>query len=145
MLADDMACNPRNAFSAQVFNTLSHGLDLYGSTIEVDYRGAEVTVESLLRLLTGRHDSAVPRSKRLLSDAHSNILVYLTGHGGDQFLKFQVRSGWDSWHAPTGSRMTGGMGRFSGRAGRTRRRSRARIWPLLSTRCTRRGGEPPYP
>ena len=90
MLADDMACNPRNSFSAQVFNTLTHSLDLYGSTIEVDYRGEEVTVESLLRLLTGRQDAAVPRSKRLLTDSHSNILVYLTGHGGDEFLKFQV-------------------------------------------------------
>ena len=32
---------------------------------------------------------AVPRSKRLLSDSGSNVLVYLTGHGGDDFLKFQ--------------------------------------------------------
>ena len=31
----------------------------------------------------------MPRSKRLLSDARSNVLVYLTGHGGDEFLKFQ--------------------------------------------------------
>ena len=31
----------------------------------------------------------MPRSKRLLSDDRSNILVYMTGHGGDGFLKFQ--------------------------------------------------------
>ena len=31
----------------------------------------------------------MPRSKRLLSDARSNVLVYMTGHGGDEFLKFQ--------------------------------------------------------
>ncbi len=37
----------------------------------------------------GRHEAAVPRSKRLLSDGGSNVLVYLTGHGGDDFLKFQ--------------------------------------------------------
>lgn len=30
-----------------------------------------------------------PRSKRLLTDEGSNILIYLTGHGGDGFLKFQ--------------------------------------------------------
>ncbi len=30
------------------------------------------------------------RSKRLLTDEGSNILVYMTGHGGDGFLKFQV-------------------------------------------------------
>lgn len=30
----------------------------------------------------------MPRSQRLQSDASSNVLVYLTGHGGDGFLKF---------------------------------------------------------
>lgn len=48
-----------------------------------------MTVENFLRVLTGRHDSAVPRSKRLLSDEGSHILLYMTGHGGDEFLKFQ--------------------------------------------------------
>ncbi|RWW03635.1 hypothetical protein BHE74_00033098 [Ensete ventricosum] len=56
---------------------------------KVDYRGYEVTVENFLRVLTGRHDPAVPRSKRLLSDEGSHILLYMTGHGGDEFLKFQ--------------------------------------------------------
>ena len=55
----------------------------------MDYRGYEVTVENFLRVLTGRHESAVPRSKRLLSDEGSHILLYMTGHGGDEFLKFQ--------------------------------------------------------
>lgn len=31
----------------------------------------------------------MPRSKRLLTDDRSNIFVYMTGHGGDEFLKFQ--------------------------------------------------------
>jgi GPI-anchor transamidase subunit K len=48
-----------------------------------------VTVENFLRVLTGRHESVVPRSKRLLSDEGSHILLYMTGHGGDEFLKFQ--------------------------------------------------------
>lgn len=30
-----------------------------------------------------------PRSKRLVTDEQSNILIYMTGHGGDNFLKFQ--------------------------------------------------------
>ena len=38
---------------------------------------------------TGRMDPSVPRSKRLLSDERSNIFVYMTGHGGNEFLKFQ--------------------------------------------------------
>lgn len=30
-----------------------------------------------------------PKSKQLLTDEGSNILIYMTGHGGDGFLKFQ--------------------------------------------------------
>ncbi|KAI8904207.1 peptidase C13 family-domain-containing protein [Powellomyces hirtus] len=89
MLSDDVACNARNHFPATVYNNAGRFLDLYGRNIEVDYRGYEVTVENFIRLLTGRHDPAVPRSKRLLTDDRSNILVYMTGHGGDEFLKFQ--------------------------------------------------------
>ena len=37
----------------------------------------------------GRMDPSVPRSKRLLTDDRSNIFVYMTGHGGNEFLKFQ--------------------------------------------------------
>ncbi|PPS10672.1 hypothetical protein GOBAR_AA09974 [Gossypium barbadense] len=86
---DDMACNTRNKYPAQVFNNENHRLNLYGDNVEVDYRGYEVTVENFLRVLTGRHETAVPRSKRLLSDEGSHILLYMTGHGGDEFLKFQ--------------------------------------------------------
>nr|VDC65235.1 unnamed protein product [Brassica rapa] len=89
MLADDMACNSRNQYPAQVFNNENHQINLYGDNVEVDYRGYEVTVENFLRVLTGRHENAVPRSKRLLSDEGSHILLYMTGHGGDEFLKFQ--------------------------------------------------------
>jgi len=64
-------------------------MDLYGDGIEVDYRGYEVTVESFLRLLTGRHPAHTPPSKRLLTDSTSNVFLYMTGHGGNEFLKFQ--------------------------------------------------------
>ena len=36
-----------------------------------------------------RWPSEVPRSKRLATDDKSNIFIYMTGHGGDEFLKFQ--------------------------------------------------------
>jgi len=54
MLADDVACNARNAFPATVYANSGRQMDLYGDGIEVDYRGYEVTVESFLRLLTGQ-------------------------------------------------------------------------------------------
>ncbi|GBE85948.1 GPI-anchor transamidase [Sparassis crispa] len=89
MLADDVACNARNKFPGCVYANRGRHLDLYGDNIEVDYRGYEVTVENFLRVLTGRMDPSVPRSKRLLTDDRSNIFVYMTGHGGNEFLKFQ--------------------------------------------------------
>ncbi|GLH06139.1 hypothetical protein R5R35_010957 [Gryllus longicercus] len=89
MVADDMACNPRNPRPATVFNHRKQHINVYGDDVEVDYRGYEVTVENFVRLLTGRLFPGTPRSKQLLTDEGSNILVYLTGHGGDGFLKFQ--------------------------------------------------------
>lgn len=89
MLADDMACDARNPWPGTIFNNAHHHLNVYGSDAEVDYRGEEVTVENFIRLLTGRHQEGTPRSKKLLTDEGSNILIYLTGHGGNGFLKFQ--------------------------------------------------------
>ncbi|CAM9132920.1 unnamed protein product, partial [Chrysoparadoxa australica] len=89
MLADDMPCNARNSFPGQVFNNPEHNLNVYGESVEVDYRGGEVTVENFLRLLTGRTLPGLPPSKTLRTNEHSNVLLYLTGHGGDGFLKFQ--------------------------------------------------------
>ena len=37
----------------------------------------------------GRVDPSVPPSKRLLTDSSSNVFIYMTGHGGNEFLKFQ--------------------------------------------------------
>ncbi|KAL4003658.1 Peptidase C13 family protein [Acanthocheilonema viteae] len=89
MLADDMPCNARNPKPGTVYNSKYERINLYGVEVEVDYRGYEVSVENFVRLMTGRVHPATPRSKRLLSDHQSNVLIYLTGHGGDGFLKFQ--------------------------------------------------------
>lgn len=50
----------------QVFNDEGHRLNVYGDDVEVDYRGAEVTVESFMRVLTGEHRSLSRR-------AHSGV------------------------------------------------------------------------
>jgi len=91
-LAEDTACNPRNPVPATVFAAYEDQEELhdfYQGDIEVDYRGPEVSVENLIRVLTAKHDDFTPKSKRLLSNERSNVLVYLTGHGGDGFIKFQ--------------------------------------------------------
>lgn len=89
MLADDIACDARNPWPGTIYNNRHHHINVYGHDIEVDYRGDEVNVENFIRLLTGRHKEGTPRPKKLLTDEGSNILVYLTGHGGNGFLKFQ--------------------------------------------------------
>ena len=89
MLADDVACNPRNAFAGTVYSNMNRALDLYGDSVEVDYRGEEVNAENFIRLLTGRVQPGTPMSKRLNTDERSNVFIYMTGHGGDEFLKFQ--------------------------------------------------------
>ena len=89
MLADDMACNPRNPRPGEVFNHKNQAIEVYGSDVEVDYRGYEVTAENFIRVLTGRLPLDTPRSKKLETNDGSNVLIYMTGHGGEDFLKFQ--------------------------------------------------------
>jgi GPI-anchor transamidase subunit K len=89
MLADDAACDARNPQHGRMYNDVNRGVELYGDDIEVDYRGTEVTPETVIRVLTNKHARGTPRSKKLLTDGASNILVYITGHGGDGFIKFQ--------------------------------------------------------
>lgn len=89
MLADDFACNPRNPFPGKIFVNRDRKTDVYGTEVEVDYRGEEVTVHNVIRVLTDRVEKGTPSSKRLLTTKNSNILIYMTGHGGDDFLKFQ--------------------------------------------------------
>lgn len=89
MLSDDMACNPRNPRPATVFNNENEKINVYGDEVEVDYRGNEVTVKNFIRVLTGRLPEGTPHSKKLLSEETSNVLIYMSGHGGDGFLKFQ--------------------------------------------------------
>ena len=97
-LADNPGCNSRNPFSGRVFADLKHKNELLVTVpsaatasmgAEVDYHGDAVTVENFLRVLTGRHPPGTPPSRMLHSDANSSVIIYMTGHGGDKFLKFQ--------------------------------------------------------
>ena len=44
---------PAAAMPATVYNNADHRVDLYGDSIEVDYRGYEVTVKNFIRVLAG--------------------------------------------------------------------------------------------
>ena len=105
MLAEDVGCNARNVLPGEVYadsGVRSVGLlggdpsadtsDADGAgrhgAVEVDYRGLDVNAESFTRLLTGRHAPGTPPSRQLRSGENSNVLIYITGHGGDEFMKF---------------------------------------------------------
>jgi len=95
-LADDAPCNGRNRAAGSCFNDASHSIDLYApgevsplSGVQVDQRGEAVTVASFLSILSGKWSADTPENLRLRSGPDSNLLVYMTGHGGDGFLKFQ--------------------------------------------------------
>lgn len=89
MSSMEPACDSRNPYVGEIFATRhEQQKDLYGNDTELDYKGTECNVESFMRLLTGRVPPNTPTSKLLMSDENSNILIYLTGHGGDEFLKF---------------------------------------------------------
>ncbi len=60
MLADDMACNPRNPHPSRIFNNMDQKLNLYDAGAEVDYRGYEVTVDSFLDVLKGEVSRSAP-------------------------------------------------------------------------------------
>jgi GPI-anchor transamidase subunit K len=97
---------------------LSSSLSVYTDETQIDFRGDDVTVENFLQVLTGHDDdlefndatslsqhehaplgASRQRSRRhtqpkerqlwLNSNRESNVLIYLTGHGGDSFLKFR--------------------------------------------------------
>lgn len=104
MVAEDVACNARNVFPGTVVNNELNRENLLAGDVEIDYRGPEVSVDNLIRLLTSksnfglfnifsnfldRHDDFEQKNKLLQSDENSNILIFMTGHGGENFLKFR--------------------------------------------------------
>ena len=103
LLAEDPTWDARNPYRGEVFIGANgkrtaaedlaldvgaaNGTDGFVSA-DVDYAGDVVTPALVRGLLAGRVDAATARSRRLESGPESNVLVYLTGHGGDEFLKF---------------------------------------------------------
>ena len=97
MLADDIPCNKRNVHRGKIFARgakSGEGEDLM-KDVQVDFSGTDVTVDAFLRVLLGRplpgHRENKGAHRRLLPtmDESTNVFVYLTGHGGDNFFKFQ--------------------------------------------------------
>jgi len=87
---DDVICDNRNPLIGILKSNI--GKDFFrnfSEYIEIDYKGKEVSIDNFLSVLLGRQTSDTPISKRLRSGPDSNIFIYMTGHGGDEFFKFQ--------------------------------------------------------
>ena len=92
MMADEIPSNARNPFKNGMFDQGIHRPSLYDHETTIAYRGADVTVANFFSVLLGTVDTdtvQTPTSRVLHTNSSSNILVYVTGHGGDQFFKFQ--------------------------------------------------------
>jgi phosphatidylinositol glycan class K len=93
LTAENVACNPRNPKLPLVYSSSAHSApNLLSNCPEIDYKGTDVSAESFFRLLTGRTPASFPASKQLRSGPESNVLIYITGHGGKEFFKFQDQS-----------------------------------------------------
>jgi len=100
MLADDIPYNARNPFKNTIYGSYAQGGkgdnlfqvddDKKGGGVEVDYRGTDVTIDAFRRALLGRHLPGESSSRKLdILSPNTNLLIFMTGHGGDQFFKFQ--------------------------------------------------------
>lgn len=92
MDAADLVHNPRNRAKGEVHIGTSlfssNAVNLIGEEgVDVDYRGESVTAELLRHVLLAPAD-APSSSPTLQSTAESNVLIYMAGHGGDEFFKF---------------------------------------------------------
>ena len=73
-----MACNGRNGAPGAVYHHRNKILDLYGRDVEVDFRGEEVTVQNLIRLLTGRQDKGLKNLALVFVCAFMFVFRYAT-------------------------------------------------------------------
>jgi GPI-anchor transamidase subunit K len=89
MNALDAYSDLRNPFVGEIYADSSLERSVYHESMEIDYVGEDVSFQTVYELLSGRHYPHLPLSKRLQTDSNSNIFIFFTGHGGDQFFKFQ--------------------------------------------------------
>ncbi|CCW61222.1 unnamed protein product [Phytomonas sp. EM1] len=90
--SDGIACDPRNPYAAAVqaqFGNNAPMMNLYNQCTRVDFFGDNVDVRTFLDVLQGRYDENTPETRRLRTDANSNILLYFTGHSAKGYFKFQ--------------------------------------------------------
>lgn len=84
VIADEYVINARNSYKNRMHAEGIHRSGWYSNRTEIDYRGSDVTIQNFMDSLLG----FAPKSLDNLNE-ESSLMIYLTGHGGDQFFKFQ--------------------------------------------------------
>ncbi|KAJ8614537.1 hypothetical protein CTAYLR_000835 [Chrysophaeum taylorii] len=82
LLAEPCGCSARNAFKGSIFLEAGNYSTNLLEGVRIDSAYGRVTPRLVKDVLTGR-------SPLLGSGPASNVVLYMTGHGGDEFLKFQ--------------------------------------------------------
>ncbi|SBT35914.1 GPI-anchor transamidase, putative (GPI8) [Plasmodium ovale wallikeri] len=105
MIPFDHACNCRNIIEGTIFKEYekfsidnfnkkrereNKYINLY-TNINVDYKNDNVRDEQIRRVIRHRYDPFMPKKKRLYTTGNKekNLFIYMTGHGGINFLKIQ--------------------------------------------------------
>eukprot|EP00347_Sterkiella_histriomuscorum_P003366 403364570 len=89
MLPENHACNARNPYPGTIYFEADHKENFYCDDVEVDYKGDDLTYETILNILRGRYSNYFPNSKRLNANEKTKIFIYMNGHGGENFFKIQ--------------------------------------------------------
>ena len=98
MIADPMQCNSRNPHYGKIV-TQESNCDLYKQLLPfrirmenvfVAYSHDDVSLETFFKVLFNDLPSSISTRRRLNSNKNSTLLIFLNGHGGENFMKFQV-------------------------------------------------------
>ena len=91
MVAGDHACSSRNDRPEHIHQSVDaqRSGNQYPCDVRVAYRGPAVSIENFLSVLTDSLPEETPASLRLKSGSDRNLIVYMTGHGGNEYFKFR--------------------------------------------------------
>ena len=92
MSANDASFNIRNPYPDYITNTPynTNNINLNRPYIEIDYQGDEVTPNKFLQILSQKQysNNHHNQQQQLNLNENSKIFIYITGHGGNEFIKF---------------------------------------------------------
>uniref|UniRef100_A0A8C9GPA4 GPI-anchor transamidase n=1 Tax=Piliocolobus tephrosceles TaxID=591936 RepID=A0A8C9GPA4_9PRIM len=101
MVPFDQACDCRHILHGTIFKNYDHTTNnksknktidenLY-EHVNIDYKNDNVNDIQIKRVIRHRYDGFMPYKSRLYTTGNKekNLFIYMTGHGGDKFLKVQ--------------------------------------------------------